>query len=88
MKYKLSGKIMKNFFGIRAKTYSLFIDDSSENKKTKGTKKCVIKKILNLKNIKTVQKQISQRIKLAQIVLKKSLKISKRQINIENIAKI
>ena len=54
MNYELSGKIMKNFFGIRAKTYSLFIDDSSENKKTKGTKKCVIKKILNLKNIKTV----------------------------------
>ena len=31
---------MKNFFGLRSKTYSYFIDDGSEDKnKTKGTKK-------------------------------------------------
>ena len=45
---------MTKFVGIRAKTYSYLIDDSSENKKAKGTKTSVIKKTLNLKIIKTV----------------------------------
>ena len=35
---------MTKFVGIRAKTYSYLIDDISEDKKAKGTKKCVIKK--------------------------------------------
>ena len=44
MKDKLGGKIITKFVGIRAKTYSyLADDDGSENKKAKGTKKCVIK---------------------------------------------
>ena len=34
---------MKNFLGLRAKLYHYLIDDSSEDKKAKGTKKCVIK---------------------------------------------
>ena len=41
---ELGGKIMIHFVGLRAKTYSYFIDDGSENKETKGSKKCVIKK--------------------------------------------
>ena len=43
MKDELGGKIMKQFVGLRAKTYSYLIDDGSEDKKAKGTKKCVIK---------------------------------------------
>ena len=39
MKDELSGKIMENFFGRRAKTYSYLIDGGSEDKKAKGTKK-------------------------------------------------
>ena len=31
---------MTKFVGIRAKTYSYLIDDDSEDKKAKGTKKC------------------------------------------------
>ena len=42
-KDELCGKIMKEFVGLRAKTYSYLIDDDSEHKKVKGTKKCVIK---------------------------------------------
>ena len=42
MKDELGGKIMKQFLGLRAKTYSDLIDDASEDKKAKGTKKCVI----------------------------------------------
>ena len=45
---------MKKFVGLREKTYSYLIDDGSEYEKVKGTKKCVIKKTLNLKIIKTV----------------------------------
>ena len=53
MKDKLGGKMMKKFVvGLRVKTFSYLIDDGSENKKPKGTKRCVIKKTLNLKIIK------------------------------------
>ena len=58
MKDELGGKIMTKFVGLRAKTYSYLIDDGSEDKKAKGTKKCVIKRKFTLKIIKTVQKQL------------------------------
>ena len=35
---------MIKFVGLRTKTYIYLIDDGSENKKAKGTKKCVIKR--------------------------------------------
>ena len=38
MKDELGEKIMIKFFGLRAKTYSYLIDDSSEDKKAKDTK--------------------------------------------------
>ena len=44
MKDEFGGKIMANFVGLRTKTYSYLIDDASEEKKVKGTKKCVIKR--------------------------------------------
>ena len=44
MKDELGGQIMKEFVGLRAKTYSYLIDDHNENKKAKGTKKWVIKR--------------------------------------------
>ena len=45
-KDELGGKIMKVFVGVRAKTWAQLMDDDSEHKKAKGTKKCIIKKIL------------------------------------------
>ena len=54
MKDELGGKIMTDFVGLRAKTYSYLIDGGGEDKKAKGTKMCVMKKNLNLKIIKTV----------------------------------
>ena len=38
MKDELGGKIMKEFAGLRGKTYSHLIDDGSEDKKAKDTK--------------------------------------------------
>ena len=46
MKDELGRKIMTEFVGLRAKTYIYLIDDGSENKKAKGTKKCTIKRRL------------------------------------------
>ena len=44
LKDELGGKIMKEFCALRAKTYSYLMDDNSEVKKSKGTKRCVIKR--------------------------------------------
>ena len=41
---------MTKFVGVRAKTYSYLIDDSSKVKKAKGLKKCVIKRKLKFQD--------------------------------------
>ena len=59
MKDELVGKTFIEFFGLKAKTQSYLIDYGSEDKKAKGTKMCAIKEYLNLKIIKTVEKQLN-----------------------------
>ena len=49
-KDELGGRIMKEFCALRAKTYSYLMDDDSEVKKSKGTKKCVIKREIMFEN--------------------------------------
>ena len=51
-KDELGGKIMKEFCALRAKTYTYLMDDDSEKKKTKGIKRCVIKRRLMFENYK------------------------------------
>ena len=63
MKDELVGKIMTKFVGLTAKNSIYLIDELSEDKRAKGTKKCVIKKTLSLKIIKTVLNQLNLRIK-------------------------
>ena len=56
MKDESEGKIMTEIVALRPKTYSYLMDDSGTHvtkKKAKGTRKCVIKKYLNLMIIKT-----------------------------------
>ena len=53
MQDELGGKIKVKFVGLRAKAHSSLIDDNSEDKKVKGTKKCVIKRKLNFENYKS-----------------------------------
>ena len=43
---------MKVFVGVRSKTWAYLMDNNSENKKAKGTKKCIIKKGIMVKNQK------------------------------------
>ena len=65
MKDKLGGKIMTKFVGLRAKSYSYLIDDFSENKKAKGTRKCTIKRKFKFENYKNCLEaiQIDNKIK-------------------------
>ena len=58
-KDELGGKIMGEFFGLRAKKYSFLIDDCDDeyyeknkiiNERAKGIKKCVIKRELMFNN--------------------------------------
>ena len=52
MKDELGGKIMTEFVALRPKTYSYLTDDFEEDKKAKGTKKCVIKRRLKFSDYK------------------------------------
>ena len=52
MKDELGGKIITKFVTLRPKTYSFLTDDGKEDKKVKGTKKCVIKKMIKFNDYK------------------------------------
>ena len=87
-KDELGGTIMKEFVAFRVRTYSYLMDDDSEHKKTKGTKKCVIKIrlmfenytdcLFNDKTILKLQQRLSQCIVaviVAMYILKKSIRL-------------
>ena len=52
MKDELGGKIITEFVTLRPKTYSYLTDDCKEDKKAKGTKKCVIKRMIKFNDHK------------------------------------
>ena len=49
-KDELGGKIMTEFWALRAKAYAYELDDDTEMKKAKGTKKCIVKREIPFKN--------------------------------------
>ena len=51
-KDELGRKIMIEFCALRAKAYVFKLDDDTEKKKAKGTKKCIVKRELIFKNYK------------------------------------
>ena len=51
-KDELGGNIITEFVALRAKVYAYLMEDGGENKKAKGTKKCVIKRELMFENYK------------------------------------
>ena len=79
MKDELGGKIMTKFVGLRAKTYSYLIDDSSEDKKARDTKKCLIKRELKFENYKNCLE--------ATQLEKKVNYLEKNEINIDSLRK-
>ena len=52
MKDELGGKIIAKFVTLRPKTYSFLTDDDKEDKKAKGTKKCITKKMIKFNDYK------------------------------------
>ena len=52
MKDELGGKIITEFVTLRPKTYSYSANDGKEDKKAKGTKKCVIKRMIKFDDYK------------------------------------
>ena len=52
MNDELVRQIMKEFVGLRAKTCSYLKDNNDEDKKAKGTKKCVINRELKFEDYK------------------------------------
>ena len=80
MKDELARKIMIKLVGLKAKTYISLIDDGSEGKKAKGTKKCVIKRKLKFETYK---------IRLETTQLDNKIKyLEKNKINIDILKKI
>ena len=52
MKDELGGKIITEFVTLRPKTYSFLTDDGKEDKKAKGTRNCIIKKMIKFNDYK------------------------------------
>ena len=52
MKDELGGEIITEFTALRPKTYSYLTDNDNIDKKAKGTKKCVINKMIKFNNYK------------------------------------
>ena len=52
MKDELGGKIITEFVTLRPKTYSCLTDHCKEDEKAKGTKKCIIKRMIKFNDYK------------------------------------
>ena len=52
MKDELGGEIISEFIALRPKTYSYLTDNDKIDKKAKGTKKCIIKKMIKFDDYK------------------------------------
>ena len=61
MKDELGGEIITEFVTLRPKTYSYLTDDSKEDKRAKGTKKCIIKKMIKFDDYKKCLLKSQQR---------------------------
>ena len=83
MKDELGGKIITEFVILRPKTYSYSTDDGKEDKKAKGTKKCVIKRMIKFNDYKNCLLKDKVLLKSQQRFISK-----KHDVYMENINKI
>ena len=83
MKDELGEKIITEFVTLRPKTYSFLNDDGEEDKKAKGTKKCVIKKMIKFNDYKKCLLN-------DEVILKSQQRFISKKYNVytENINKI
>ena len=81
MKDKLGGRV--EFVALRPKTYSYLTDDCKEGKKAKGTKKCVIKRMIKFDDYKNCLLN-------GEVILKSKQRFISKRHNVytENINKI
>ena len=83
LKDELGGKIITEFVTLRPKTYSYLTDDGKEDKKAKGTKKCVIKRMIKFNDYKNYLPKDKVILKSQQRFISK-----KHNVYTENINKI
>ena len=76
-------KCITEFVTLRPKTYSYSTDDGKEDKKAKGTKKCVIKRMIKFTDYKNCLLKDKVLIKSQQRFISK-----KHDVNTEDINKI
>ena len=83
MKDELGGKVITKLVALRPKTYSYLTDDCKEDKKAKGVKKCVIKRMIKFNDYKNYLLK-------DEVVLKSQQRFRSKGHNvyIENINKI
>ena len=83
MKDELGEKTITEFVTLRPKTYSYLTDDGKEDKKAKGTKKCVIKRIIKFNDYKNCLLKDKVILKSQQRFISK-----KHDVYMENINKV
>ena len=83
MKDELGGKIITEIVTLRPKTYSYSTDDGKEDKKAKGTKMCMIKRMIKFNDYKNCLLKDKVLLKSQQRFISK-----KHDVYMENINKI
>ena len=83
MKDELGGKVITEFVTLRPKTYSYLTDDGKEDEKAKGTKKCIIKRMIKFDDYKNCLSKDEVILKSQQRFISK-----KHDVYTENINKI
>ena len=81
MKYELGGRVITEFVALRPNTYTYLTDDCKENKKAKGTKKCVIKRMIKFDDYKNCLLNGEVILKLQQRFISKGHDVYTENIN-------
>ena len=85
MKDELGGRTITEFVTLRPKTYSYLTDDGKEDKKAKGTKKCVIKRMIKFNDYKNCSLKDEVILKSQQRFISKKHNVYTENINKNSI---
>ena len=86
MKGELGEQIMKEFVGLRAKTYSCLKDNVDKDKRVKSTKTCIIKRKLKFQNYKNCLEvaRIENKITILKTIKKNKIDVDSPEEFIKN----